>query len=38
MPSNFEMVYVQYQVGVNIEIEDVTPAESDVLYPHMYPE
>lgn len=31
--SNFQMVYVQYQVPINIEIEDATPAELDVLYP-----
>jgi hypothetical protein len=31
--SNFQVVYVQYQVGINIEIEDVTPAKLDVLYP-----
>ena len=31
--SNFQMVYFQYQVGINTEIEDVTPAEMDVLYP-----
>lgn len=29
--SNFQVV--QYQVGINIEIEDVTPAKLDVLYP-----
>lgn len=27
------MVYVQNQVPINIEIEDATPAELDVLYP-----
>ena len=31
--SNFQMVYFQYQVDLNTEIENITPAELDVLYP-----